>query len=83
MQENSTINPKIFLFGSRVYDHKKGGDIDILVQTKQNITLNEQLKILVDIEVEGVLRKVDLLMDTPYTKKQNIFKTAIKEGIVL
>jgi len=76
-------NAKVILFGSRVYDHKKGGDIDILVQTTQNITLREQITILTEFELQGILRKVDLLVQTPYAPKQNIFETAVKEGIIL
>jgi len=76
-------NAKIILFGSRVYDYKKGGDIDILIQTTQNITLKEQISMLAEFEAEGILRKVDLLIQTPYVQKRNIFETAVKEGIVL
>ena len=74
---------KIILFGSRVDDNKRGGDIDIFVQTNQEVTLKEQIKILTDIEMNGVLRKVDLVLKTPTSKEQPIFKTAIKEGILL
>ncbi len=73
----------IFLFGSRVYDDKKGGDIDIFVQTQKQITLKKQIKILATIEISGVLRKVDLILQTPNSMKQAIFETALKEGIVL
>jgi len=84
----STINnyikdAKIILFGSRVYDYKKGGDIDILVETKYQVTLKEQMKILTDIQLNGISRKVDLLFKTPYVKEQSIFKTIHEEGIVL
>jgi len=84
----STINnyikdAKIILFGSRVYDYKKGGDIDILVETNYQVTLKEQIKILTDIQLNGISRKVDLLFKTPYVKEQSIFKTINKEGIVL
>ncbi len=74
---------KIFLFGSRVDDSKKGGDIDIFVETESDTTLKEQIKILSKIEILGVSRKVDLIVKTPKSKEQPIFQTAKKEGIVL
>lgn len=74
---------KIILFGSRVYDYKKGGDIDILIETNHQVNLKEQIKILTDIQLNGVYRKVDLLFKTPYIKEQSIFKTIYQEGIVL
>lgn len=80
---NYIKDAKIILFGSRVYDYKKGGDIDILVETNHQITLEEQIKILTDIQLNGIYRKVDLLFKTPYVKEQSIFKTIDEEGIVL
>ncbi len=74
---------KIILFGSRVHDDKKGGDIDIFVQTNQTVTLKEQIKILANLEIDGILRKVDLVLKTPNTKEQSIFGTIYSEGIVL
>lgn len=74
---------KIMLFGSRVDDTKKGGDIDIFVQTEQNITLKEQIKILAKIEILGVERRVDLIFKTPNSKEQSIFDTITKSGILL
>ncbi len=74
---------KIILFGSRVYDEKKGGDIDIFVETKQKVDLKQQIKILSDLEINGINRKIDMIFKTPTTKKQTIFKTIYKEGIVL
>lgn len=74
---------KIILFGSRVYDDKRGGDIDIFVETKQQIGLKQQIKILADLEINGINRKVDMILKTPTTKEQSIFKTIYQEGIVL
>ena len=76
-------DPKIILFGSRVDDDKKGGDIDILVETKEDITIKTQIKILAECEIKGIYRKVDMIFKTPFKKEQSIFKTAIKEGIIL
>lgn len=74
---------KITLFGSRLYDYKKGGDIDILVETKHTINMREKLEILTKIELKGILRKVDILFKTPISEKSTIFDTIKKEGIVL
>jgi predicted nucleotidyltransferase len=74
---------KIMLFGSRVYDDKRGGDIDIFVETNQNINLKKKLKILTKLELNGIERKVDLILKTPTSKEQKIFDTIYKEGIRL
>ena len=74
---------KIFLFGSRVDDTKKGGDIDVFVQTDQNVSLADQVKILAEIELKGVLRKVDLVVETEQFKKEEMYKTIQKDGILL
>jgi len=76
-------NPKIILFGSRVDDNKKGGDIDILVETDENIMMKTEIKILAECEIKGIDRKIDMIFKTPFKKEQSIFKTAINEGIVL
>lgn len=73
----------IILFRSRVHDDKRGGDIDIFVETKRTVTLKEKLEILVNIELSGILRKVDLIFKMPHSKEQSIFKVAKEEGIVL
>ena len=78
-----TKDAKIILFGSRVYDDKKGGDIDIFIETNHPMTLKEKIEILTTIELDGIARKVDLVVKTPDTKEQSIFKTAKEEGVVL
>lgn len=54
-------NAKIILFGNRINDNKKGGDIDILIQTDENVSLKQELRILAEIELKGLSRKIDLL----------------------
>ena len=73
----------IKLFGSRVYDDKKGGDIDIFIQTQRDMDFEKKLQILADFELMGIERKVDMIVKTPRTKQQLIFDTAEKEGISL
>lgn len=74
---------KVFLFGSRTDDTKKGGDIDLFVQTRKNITLKDELKILAQMEFRGIERKVDLIIQTPATPPQKLFETIVQEGILL
>jgi len=80
---NYIDDAKIILFGSRVDDNKKGGDIDIYVETNQSLPLVTKLKILTDIEIGGVLRRVDLMVKSKDSKYQPIFDTIKKEGIIL
>ena len=51
----------IYLYGSRVDDDKKGGDIDILVLSK-NISFLDKLKIKVTLYAELGEQKIDLLI---------------------
>ena len=80
---NYIDDAKIMLFGSRVDDSKKGGDIDIFVQTNHKVSLSDEIKILSDLEINGIERKVDLVIQTPYKKSKSIFETALKEGVIL
>ena len=70
-------------FWSRVYDNKKGGDIDIFIETERKVFIKEKLKFLAKLELKGIERKVDLIIKSPNSIKKNIFETAKKEGIPL
>lgn len=74
-------NATIFLFGSRVDDSKKGGDIDLFVQTTQPLTLKEELEILARLEMNGIRRKIDLIIDSPQRRKKDFF-SKIKGGVI-
>lgn len=74
---------KIVLFGSRVYDYKRGGDIDICVKSKHKITLAKKIRILTQMELAGIQRKVDLVLQITGARDQPIFDTISEEGIVL
>lgn len=76
-------NFKMYLFGSRVDDNKKGGDIDIFIDSSKEIDFKKQIEFLSEVELNGILRKVDLVVKTPKSKHQNIFDTAMKTGVLL
>ena len=74
---------KLYLFGSRVYDNKKGGDIDLYLESSKEIDINQQIKFLNDMYKNVTERKIDLIINTPSKKDKPIFHTAKQEGILL
>ncbi|NOQ65140.1 MAG: nucleotidyltransferase domain-containing protein [Methyloprofundus sp.] len=74
---------KLYLFGSRVDDTKKGGDIDLYLETETVIDLQTQLNFLTAIYKNITQRKVDLIINMPNSKPLAIYKTAKQEGILL
>ena len=56
----------VWLFGSRVDDTKRGGDIDLLLRPQQpDQTLTRKLKLLRLLEQQLGERKIDILIETP------------------
>ncbi len=74
---------KVYLFGSRIYDDKKGGDIDLYIETDKNIERLAELEFLSKFHRLATLRKVDLLVRTPFSASIPIYETAKNEGILL
>ena len=72
----------IYLFGSRIDDNLKGGDIDIYIQTdkKENI-LKSKIIFLREFDKKFGEQKVDLIIDNNSAKKE-IF-TIAQQGIKL
>lgn len=70
----------VYLFGSRVDDNAKGGDIDLLVLSKE-ISFKEKIDILVDLTLSLGERKIDLVV-APDTSRP-FTRIAIKKGIRL
>lgn len=77
--KNLDENAQIFLFGSRVDDNKKGGDIDVLIFSKHltKYTLRKIKRQFCDKFGE---QKIDLILDsgeleTPFVRM--IFPTAV------
>ena len=68
-------NVKIYLFGSRMYDNKKGGDIDIYIDKK--LTSKEKIELLTEFTLNGIERKIDLV------SKGSKLEEIAKKGILL
>lgn len=59
---------KVWLFGSRVDDHKKGGDIDLLVCPSQEAAdraFARKIRMLTLLERTLGERKIDLIVEAP------------------
>lgn len=76
-------NAKVYLFGSRTDDTKKGGDIDLYIET--DITtgiLNRKLKMLGALQKVLGDQKIDIVINN-FKSKKYIFDIAKKEGVRL
>jgi predicted nucleotidyltransferase len=65
-------NAKVFLFGSRTDDSKKGGDIDILVLSDK-LKFSDKIQILTNIFKQIEEQKIDIIIaksldDSPFVK---------------
>lgn len=76
---------KIWLFGSRVDDNKRGGDIDLYIEVNEPIT-DKILKICrMDAEIQIALgeQKIDILITDSNSKVQRIHEIAKRTGVLL
>jgi predicted nucleotidyltransferase len=76
---------RVWLFGSRVHDEARGGDVDLLVEMDVGVAepaqLSARLASLVSRSMYG--RKVDVLIKAPNLKLLPIHSIALAEGIRL
>lgn len=78
-------NIQITLFGSRVNDQAKGGDIDLMIEVYEDVDRPALLSARVASRVSPSLagRAVDVLLKAPNLKTQPIHEIAARSGIVL
>lgn len=90
VQENETVyrvlygadpQGKIYLFGSRLEDARKGGDIDLFFESMTTLDLKRQLELEYRLSSECDT-KVDLLVKNPGQEENAIFAIA-RRGIQL
>lgn len=60
--ETIDTNAKIYLFGSRVDDKKRGGDIDLLI-ISQDMTKKDLRRIRINFYSEFEEQKIDIILD--------------------
>ena len=76
---------KVTLFGSRVDDDKKGGDVDLMVEVDQAVAEPALVAARVASRIERAMdgRKVDVLLKAPNLLEQPIHRIAQQEGVRL
>ena len=76
-----------YLVGSRVDDHKRGGDIDLLIETEETDVMRivkTELAFMVKLQMQLGEQKIDVLVDYPSRKvTPPIFEVAKQTGILL
>ncbi|MGC8734855.1 MAG: nucleotidyltransferase domain-containing protein [bacterium] len=73
---------KVYIFGSRIDDSKKGGDVDIYIETFVENIVNNKILFLIDLEKEIGEQKIDLIVYNPNLMEEElIHEIAKKEGI--
>ena len=77
----------VWLFGSRVDDSQRGGDIDLLIETDQvdvDAIARAEIVLLAKIQMKMGEQKIDVLLDYPSRKiRPPIFSIAKQTGILL
>ena len=79
------VHARVTLFGSRVDDQRKGGDVDLMVEVPDAIDepalLSARLASRVSRAMQG--RKVDVVLKAPNLMLQPFHQIAQQTGIVL
>jgi len=70
---------KVYLFGSRVYDDKKGGDIDLYIIPDKLFEKEIKFKTLLQINLGE--QKIDVVLHRDF--ERDIGKAALSEGVLL
>jgi len=73
---------RVYLYGSRVDDARRGGDIDVYLQASGPIDLKTQLRAQYRLQ-QACKTHVDLLVKSPAQTTQPIHQIAIKQGVLL
>ncbi len=74
---------RLILFGSRVNDNAKGGDIDLYIETKDSQpAFDNKIKFLTAVNRELGEQKIDIVVNN-FSKEKDIYSIARQTGIEL
>lgn len=83
--ELCSADTNVFLFGSRLDDNKKGGDIDLLIQIEHEVTNPALLAAQIQAKVMRQIgeQKIDVLLMAPNLTHFPIHDVAFEQGVLL
>jgi uncharacterized protein len=76
----------VYLFGSRTDDNKKGGDIDLFINSSDEARLTMEAKICFMAELKANIgdRKIDVVFDNANTRrKKQFYRSVIRQKLEL
>ena len=75
----------VFLFGSRVADNKRGGDIDLLItnKNKKKLTLSSKISFLMELKLQIGEQKIDVILDNLVSKERQFYKSISQQSVKL
>jgi predicted nucleotidyltransferase len=76
---------QVTLFGSRVDDAAKGGDVDLMIEVRQPLPEAALVSARIASRVSRAMhgRKVDVLLKAPNLLEQPIHRIAAQQGVAL
>ena len=85
--ENFGSDAQVRLFGSRVDDSKRGGDIDLLITTRErdvSAIMRAEIALITKLQMKLGEQKIEVLLDYPTLKERPpIFQRAEQTGLLL
>lgn len=75
----------IRIFGSRAREDEKGGDIDILIETEQQLPnrVASACRLVSELQLQLGDQEIDVLIIDPKTQEQPIHQIARQTGVML
>ena len=71
----------VTLFGSRVDDMDRGGDIDLMITTDAATARRRKVRFLVRLKQRIGDRRIDVVLRTPDSREREIHRVASSEGV--
>lgn len=84
-EETGSAPARVRLFGSRVHDELRGGDVDLLVELDAPVPGPALTAARLEARIGRLLngRAVDVVLSAPGLRRGAIHRVAEKEGVVL